>query len=810
MSGITYEFTTKDGLIFDSGKWGIQHISTKIENQTFKISLSFIKYEREKKYYPVELVSSIKGGIENPFVKINDTEFEIRIKRVILNTDLSQILIVEIIKPMNDNDISKCLNCNNNKIVYTYVDYINTKSFCSKHCLNLYFGPKRPRDEFIDEDDDDKDEPKLKKQKIINKENIDILLIGLDHGEKEKLLSDNLIKSLNSYSEYFNKEDILVKQPTNEYNITKRKPFLIFWESKHFIKDENILISDLNGLDSKSWNIPAEDKLTGAFQFLETAYFLFLFPVDYDKDNKAKEYLDGINNIKSFHIQERLRASHGMEPPDIEKYGLKNPTGLEIGLTFLTSFVDSIVVTMDYGTEYLESIIPNKKQCTKMIHDAEEIIFKIISTEAKKKKIDDILSIKIKELGKDYKTIYDLIVPQNIEDVFYNNNIMFIMTIILKEGELYHYFDIIKKFILETWSVIAANVNPDLIEYGKYNNLNFFVDDNDKNIEKIDDNYFVYIIEKLKTKTSNTIPTLIYTRLVRLLDDGLLLSYNKFEDLDESSPFLQFRDIVFFQNMTNICLSTNIKRCIVLYGSGHIGHINEIVKNQKGLDYNLNIYHTNPINDNELFNEIFLHFLSDETKLFIREIRNKILLYLFYEKIDKWLWETEQIKEKISDKDSEGRFFVINPITKENELYLEDEKDNKGKKIRRFIKERPKFQLMVGLTAYFLTSRPDDSKFADDDYYTIGYYIYFIIREFPPTFNFMINNYTKQYDSLSKYGESFKKKINPFINQKPPYYTLIKYRKIGEHIKFLNTKPGEKFNVYDKIKEKEKQLTLIT
>lgn len=794
MSGIIYEFVTKDGLIFDSGKWGIQHISTKIESQTFKISLTFIKYDREKKYYPVELESFIKGGIGNSFTKVNNTDFEIRIKRVILNTDLTQRLIVEIIKPMNDNDISKCLNCNNNKIIYTYVDDINTKSFCSKKCLNLYFGPKRPLDE------PPEDEPKSKKQKIIEKENIDILLIGLDHGDKERLLNNNLVKSLNKYSEYFNKEPILVKQPSNEYNITRRKPFLIFWEST-YLENENILVKDINGFDSKSWNLPCEDEIISSFQFLETAYFLFLFPVDYNNENQILKYLEGQDNTKAINIQKNLIAKHGIKTIDIKQYGLKNPAALRVGFVFLKRLINAIIQTGELNLKYMETIIPNTKQCEKIINDVKEIIFKIISLEVKKKQAEDILNDKIKNFGGDYTFVYNMIVPQTIDDVFKNNNHLFLMNIISENGELYNYYEIIKTFIIKIWTIISSNVNPDLIEYNK---LHFFVDDNNKNIEIINNQYFRSILEQLKTDETISIPTLIYTKLIRLCNDGFLLSYKNYKDVKNDSPFLQLRNIIFFQNMTNICLSTNIKRCIVFSGDAHIKGINEIIKNQYILDYSIDIYNIRTVKDNELFSDIVQNLFSEDTKLFLKEIRNKILLYLFYEKIDKWLWKTEQFKDKISFKRPEGKLFIINPIKEEYEILLIDEKDKKGKKIKRFIKERPKFQLMVGLTEYFLNSRPDDVNFRDEEYYTIGYYIYCIITEISPTFNYMINNYNNQYDQeITDTIRKFKEKIYSF-KLFPFSSSVVRDRKIGENITFPYIKPGEKFNVYDKIQQKIK------
>lgn len=726
---IEYDFNTNDGLVFDQGKWRIKHISTKLINNKFIINLRFIGFKT---------IDVIVSPYEKDFVKVTDTEFEIKIKDITFNIDTSLDLIIEIKNDyyMEISDL-KCYHCQkNNKILYSYID-LHGKSFniCSKFCLQkiILIGPKHPRDD----EEKIEGEPEFKKKKTIP--SIDILLMGLDHGKREILLNNNLLKSLNEYSEIFNKEKVLVKQLDNKYITSDRKPFLIFWESKE-IYDKKIDIKDINGRDSKSWHLPAETNAMSNFQFLESAYYTLLFPVTYD--NNTNEPINTIlskDNTFAIEIQKRIYRSHGMTKVNTKTCGFSNPLGCEMGWDFISRLYKSIIVNKENNNKYLETIIPDSEQVNELTTDTINLMDKIIETQLSikslKDELDNQINLNIKKMGGDYNKWYNLAVPiKKSLDLRKIDNTPILFFLINKFGDLSLNYNDIKQFIIKTWTTIISHVNPKSINYNDLNNISIDINYDDKTkIEYINNTYFTSIIEKIKNEVSIDIPTALFKKTLIFLEDGILLSENNINN-KKISPFLQFRDIIFFQNMTHICLSTNIKRAMVLYGNGHIQHIESILHKQQNIKYNIQSYNLPYVEDYTLFKDKLMITFNDNTKNFINEISNKLLLYFIYEKIDYWLWEKEQYNDKISDHNSENKKFII---------------DGEGGNIKiELDKKLPKFQIFSNLISYW-HEKGDGVELPSKYYYTIGRFIYLIISPYIPYITFVLNNYTKQYNNYN-------------------------------------------------------------
>jgi hypothetical protein len=787
-----YEFNTKDDLVFDKGKWKIKHKSTKIIQNTYIILLSFIEFNKNKSY-DIELSHPIENTIKQQFKSLKNTSFEVRINKVILNFDMSQTLIIEI-----NNKNFNCYQCQSHKIQYTYFND-EIKSFCSDKCLNIFLGPKRPRDG----DDNENDEPESKKIKIIP--SIDILFIGVDHAELEDLLYDNLMGALNNFSELFNNDKILFKQRNNTYKITHRKGFLIFWESAH-IGTKTIDISNLNGKDSLSWKIPAESESLAGFQVLETAFYLFLFPLNFNNEKKPEPLLENQNNEKAINIQKRLLSRHGanLNMINIKKFGLINPAAMFIGITqVIKEFYDVIRLNGENNLSYLEIIIPDRNQCQNLINKIRDIIFLIQETELNKSVVQTELINQINErihrdrwdyraptkISSEDQMVYKNLLIQSKENIFKNDNFDWLWRIILSTGDFSSYYNIIKKFVLETWTIIASHVNTELFKFEEYDDLNIKLNENNNyDIKTIDNNYFLSIFENLKKDLSIDIPTLIYYQTILLYSDGLLLSDTKIQKI---SPFLQLRNIIFFQNMINICLTTNIKRCITLSGSGHEQHFRKILDNQTKINYNMESYNLQDLKSYKFFsNQKDLGF-SWTTSVFFYSLRHKILLYFMYEKIDQWLWKTEQIK--ISFEDS-------NDFMMENDVFIDD-----NTLINYLSGKRLKLQMFSNLIEYFKRNRPDDDiKFKHIHYYIIGLYIYSIIYDISPDY-IMINNYYNDYVLVnSDISNQFLSYLNHFSENNNIVYSDIKdmfidRRIIGENIKFKNFNQDDKShdNIFD-------------
>jgi hypothetical protein len=785
-NSIIYEFNTKDDLVFEKGKWKIKHKSTKIIQNTYIILLSFIEFH-SKEIYNIELSCQLDNTLCD-FKRLEGTNFEVRINKVILNFDISQTLIIEI-KNKENMDLS-CNQCKVHKIKYTYFDD-NSKSFCSLSCLNLFFGPKRDRD-----DNDDDEEPEAKKRKIIPL--IDVLFIGLDHSQNEELLDNNLINSLNKFSDIFNNDKIFVKQRNDQYNITNRKPFLMFWENTN-IQNNSIETSNLSGRDSLSWKLPAESESITCFQYLETAFYLFLFPVNFNNEKEPEHLIFNQNNEKAIKIQRSLLRSHGtgFDSLNPKKFGLINPFALRIGMHFIKNLIDAMILNGEDNLEYLEIIIPNKIQCKQLIKNIWDFNDFVIETEREKSYIKDLINERINHIifkfGGNYNQLYDLLFPEKTND---HNNQIFLM--IYYEGDFSIYYDQIKKLISETWTMIASNVNPQLFKYINPGHLNIILNENnDYNIKTIDLKYFTEVIIKLKNELTIDIPTLIYYHTVLLFSDGILSMDQKI--LNNETPFLHLRDLIFFQNMTNICLTTNIKRCIILYGNGHKDHIKEMLSIQHNINYNMSYYYIYNVENYKLFSDDVYNQFSSETKIFIDELRNKIVLYIIYERIDQWLWETEQFKEKVSLKNSTGKKFIFNPLTIENEEFRDDKN-----LISKFGSEKYKLQMFSDLIDYYKSNRPDDM---DIHYYIIGLYIYFIITTGSPVYDNTINNYYKDYISASMVSIEFRYFLKN-IHKKDIFLSdlnnIFIQRNIGESVSFVNfdifTVLHDK-NIYDLIYE---------
>jgi len=787
-NSIIYEFNTKDDLVFDKGKWKIKHKSTKMIQNTYSILLSFIEFNN--KPYDIELSCSIDNTVEQQFKTLKNTSFEVRINKVILNFDMSQILIIEI-----KNKDFRCYECQSYKIQYTYFNN-HTKSFCSQKCLNLFFGPKRERE------DDGENEPEAKKIKIVP--SIDILFIGVDHSHLEDLLHDNLMGSLNNFSEIFNNDKILLKQRNNTYKITNRKGFLIFWESVHIGK-KTIDISNLNGKDSLSWKIPAESESLAGFQLLETAFYLFLFPLNFNNERKPEPLLENQNNEKAVNIQKRLLSRHGtnLNMINIKKFGLINPSALFIGIQVIKEFYNVIRLNGENNLNYLEIIIPDTKQCQNLINKIRDIMFLIQETELTKPVVYMELVKQINErihedrgekllnrskISNEDQMVYKNLLIKTKENIFKNDNLDWLWRIILSTGDFSSYYNIIKKFVLETWTIIASHVNTELVKLEEYDDLNIKLNENNKyNIKTIDNNYFLSIFENLKKDLSIDIPTLIYYQTILLYSDGLLLSDTKIQKV---SPFLQLRNIIFFQNMINICLTTNIKRCITLSGSGHEKHFRQILDNQTKINYNMESYNLD-LKTYKFFNNVKDLGIEYTTYSFLHELDKKIALYIMYEKIDQWLWKTEQIK--ISFEESKDFMMENDKLIDENTLinYLS------GKRL--------KLQMFSNLIDYFKTQRPEnDIKFKNIYYYIIGLYIYSLIYDISPDY-IMINDYYNDYVLInSDISNQFLSFLNHFSENKRIVYSDIKdmfidRRIIGENIKFKKYNPNDKSldNIFD-------------
>jgi hypothetical protein len=790
---IIYEYNTNDGLVFDKGKWVIKHNSTKIENNQYVISITFIK--NNNKSYDIQLYCPIDNNSKQKFVNIKNTFLEVRINKIILNLDFSQTVIIEI-KNENKMDLS-CYQCRRkNSIQYTYFKDNNNKSFCSSECLSLFFGPKRDRD------DDDESSQEKKKKKITPY--IELLYMGEDHGEKENLLNLNFIKSLNYFSTQFNNEKILVKQLNNQYNINDRKPFLIFWESEH-INSNSIDISNINGKDSLSWKLPSENDSFSCFQWMDTAIYLFLYPINFDINNHVESFLDKRNNESGIGVQKYFLGTHGQTFDDVNTkiYGFFNPFAMRYSFNFIIDLFDSISINGEENLKYLEIILPNTQQCHNLVDNLREITYTIIQSQLQqpeiKKELDILINNHIKKMDGDYQTYYNMIVQEK-ENLFKNRNIRMLFSLIKRYGDLSSFYNLIKSFILFTWSNIISHVRSDLFnEIKPFGDLELKLNENKIIMDKINNQYFISIIENLKNELSIDLPSLLFNKIGDLFEKGLLLSDTTIRRKDH---FTEIRDFIVLKNMLNICLSTNIKRCIIFGGNFHIKHFRQTIFNQTKININMESYSIFTLKNHKLFDDNLFNSFSKDTHFFLEEIRKKILLYIMYEKIDEWLWRTEQLPNQISQEDSDGKHFIINTENYEDKLLLLKEKEMTliKRQIKSYEGGNKKLQFFSNLIGYYHGNRPNrDLNFNDNHYFIVGLYIYSIIYSIVPSYKYMINNYVNQYNySDTDIVDYFKKKLLGGNSILPDPLSFIEKRKIGETVTFKNIPfITTNFNVYD-------------
>lgn len=801
---IKYNFNSKDGLVIEKGKWFIRIVDIKInQDNEYKISLNIMDYSSDiPKDHKLDITLPSDKSIrkKQPFIKVNEIEF--RIINITPNIDFTYTLTIEF-------KSNACLQCKNKYIDKLYF----SNHFCSQYCFEVFYGPKTKREEISSED-----ERELKKRKVLPE--IDILLIGTEHGEKEELLNNNLVNALNLFvAESFDKDTIMVLQKLggdSEYKNQERKPFLVFWEHK-FIGNDSIPISNINGKDSFSFSIPVEHESITWFQFIESAFYLFLYPVNFDEDHKPEKMVNEdtvrLDNSIAISIYKYVLGSHGLTIDSIEfdKYGLFNPCAIQFTWIFLRNFVkvlndiDDDDNNNNTNMDFLFIILHGIDKWKSIIDTINDLVYELIQYQLTNNnnfnnELTRIINENIEKRGGKYEQyMKSLFVKKNF--FFKNNsNMNIVIDLVSKIGKFDTFYDKFKYFLVKFWYFIGTSVNTNVL----FNNdplkesLNFNIIINDKidnNIENINNAYFLSFIKDLKESLSIDIPTILYFKNILLNENGLLKSYKHI--LLNKSPFVQLRNIIALQNITNICLSTGISRCIVLYGNGHKNHLYEIINKQKNVIYNMQYYDIdNDISIYPLLDSKDYPIFSNDVLNFLKTLDNNIILYFILEKIDYWLWLTDQFKSYIRiDK---------NPINKKAII-----DGNKVPVIIKLDHPKNKLQIYSNLISHFLKINED---IVSDDigvrtiskkqYYIIGYYLYNIINSLSPTYELKINNYyVPYYEYPVEYQDFFKKKLESFLNFDLFHKRLFYTREPGHNFEMdINFESNDQYsNLYDYI-----------
>lgn len=626
----------KEFIFGKNGQWKIKNNQVNFISSYYHIPI--ILYELKDGVKWIEIGSldlKFRKNDIQEYQRIENTYLEFRINNMTITNLGKMIFGLEINEIINKE--LQCYFClsDKNPISFTYIYGKKRKSFCSKQCLYLD-GRKRKYEE-IDEDEDE-DKPQQKKIRIDTSiKELDILMIGEDHGIREEILHGNLKDCLTEFSLQFNSIKI---------NKHKRKPFLIFWETlTREDQEKSINLSEINGRETQSWTLPLDPAIMGSFSFMQSAYVAFLYPVVYELDGTP----DNDENAK---IQLSIGYSHGYHEKiiNIERDGFESPIAIWLSWNFIEMVLKYILINGINNTDFLHIFLPDTNIIKSFIDDLRQIWISVVNYNKKivrekviKKVYENLSEIvfdSIDSLKEQAEILINEILPKDSKLLFTKESHRTLLELIYVEDDISYKNLLVdlKIFIIKYWLKFAALVDANKVEYPF--NLNYSINLNYTRIFDpiIDEKFFQKLIEELNLSLSIDLPTLLYTMFMKSL-----MKNKKIDPKSDKDIIVKTRDFVSAQTIIDICNFKKIKRCIILHGTYHteslsnIFEIDGMQKDNNGIQHKIMAYDMHDIN----LKKIKYDESDDED---IKEGLIKLILFVMLEKIDQWLWDTENKK----------------------------------------------------------------------------------------------------------------------------------------------------------------------
>jgi len=622
------------------GQWKIKNKQVNFSSLYYHIPI-FLYELNEGNWKEIGLLDlKFKKNEEQEFKRIENSYFEFKINNMTLSNNGKIIFGIEIKEIIQNKDF-QCYYCLlNRQPLFTCIKDETRKSFCSKECLFLE-GRKR-KFEFEDEDEN---KPQKKIRIDYSIKELDILMIGQDHGYRERILSKNIKDCLNEFSLQFN---------TIKFNTKKRKPFLIFWETlNREDQEKSINLSEINGRETQSWVLPLDPDVMGSFSFMQSAYVSFLYPVNYS-DNGTPD----IN--ENAMIQKNIGEQHGYKDDKInfKRDGYESPIGIWCAWSFVYMFLDYILINGIDNTTFLKIFIPDNDIIKSFIEDLRQLWITLVKfniliiREKINKKVYENLSVitfdNIESLKEQALILINEMLPLNLDLLFTKESHRTVLDIIHREDYiLYKYvYAILKIFIIKYWLKIAALVDASKVNYPfdteLYINLNYT-----RNFDPIiNENFFLKLIEELNSSLTIDIPTLLYTMFMKNMMKNKKFNPSK----NDRDIILKTRDFVSAQTIIDICNFKKIKRCIIFHGTAHTKSLSEIfeydgsIKSNDAIEHRITKYNMYNIDLNKMGIDVTQE--DKDTKSRINETLNLLVLHVMLERIDIWLWKTENLKDK--------------------------------------------------------------------------------------------------------------------------------------------------------------------
>lgn len=682
-----YTINSKDSFIINNGELQLKIESFDIYNKPYNVLLSIYKLKNNKWV----LLNNLELTYDNLDYKEIENFGKIKIINFFIESDLKSIKVT--LSLILDHSFLECFYCKKEYKDFVYDFEKPLKIFCSNECLlNL---------EALNEQNND--------TKFLN-----ILIINPELIEQRELLNNNLNLILDKLSQQF----------------LKRKPFLIFNNNPR-IEQKNIILKDIEGKDSLSWDLPVESTLFNFLYYLELGYYSFIYPLNYKGNGTINSEFHKYKISPSLHIQTNILEYLNLKVSiksyyddskyiDIKRYGYLNPLGSFLGLKFFSNLLKNILKISISNIDLINLLFNDIKSSIKLIQDIRILFINLLK--------DNITIINENDYIKITKP--DL---TNENLLFTQENDINLIDIIINKGIFFNQFEYIKTLLIETWSKIIAKVNSNYFEE-KNEEFNLIFN-NEFKTNNINNQYFYN--SYLNYNKTTLLNDLIFNNYIESLkQSGIFLPSR--EVLKESKELSKLRNLISLQNIINIWKLTNINRCIFIYNNKDFNHLKELLNNNQ---YNIvNVSFDCEINYIGFDNEDFI--ISNQRYDFIKEFDKLIYLYLIFEKIDYFLFHTEFNNDVIDTNEIE----II-----EDNLQL-------------------KFQNYSGLINYFIQLNELNSN--NNVFNYIGIYILLLLQSNFPKYKkeFSNNLYEyKFYDYNSTIIEDLKSLIFKNLNIKKDF-----------------------------------------
>lgn len=543
-----------------------------------------------------------------------------------------------------------------------------------------------------------------------------VLLIKPTSELQKKLITKYLLDALES-KDLFNEKLVNIDE--------QRNPFLIFSQFNSNTKE--LKLNQIDGRGRYSWNLPLTSPIFKFLRYLEGSYYHFLYPLNpYGFTTPNKEVSENIDE----HMEISINPTNG-------RYGKRNHKALFFGVLFLKNLIECIMLYGPSDITYLQILFNDSvEDCIKLINDTISL-FKS-------------MYIDISELLKEWYGETNV----DTEVSFTTNDDLKHVDTIMKNYNFDDKFDEIQVIIMNTWCRIFTNVNKDY-----YKNTYDFNTELTYPFEtsSIDNQYFYkYYMETFK---SDYLPTLVFKCFFDTLKiNGLLIK----DTPDEMDRITKLRNRISRKNIINICSLKNFNRCLVLYDD--MGDIDM----KKSLS-SIQTIKVSVVDD--IYRE--MPELSDQYKIknFFSTLREYIELYLLFENIDQFLYDTEfqDLKNGEIDEDTES---IENP-------------------------EVMKLQYRSPLIEYYKNQLPSIREDTQQEYYYFGIYILLLFFTNTPSYTHIldenVNKYKKSNSPVIEEFLKFVKSIYPESKLDTRIFTNIEMtRKVGYNFGlYIITNEGE-------------------